>query len=64
MSVGSFVDLARMATAEGLTVMHRRTATGDEYFVATRDARWRYASSIPRRAPGGFDVNLITTGDG
>ena len=64
MSVGSFVDLARMATAEGLTVMHRRTATGDEYFVATRDARWRYASSTPRRAPGGFDVNLITTGDG
>jgi signal peptidase I len=64
LSVGSFVDLARLATAEGLTVMHRRTATGNEYFVTARDTHWRYASGQPARTPGGFAANLITTGDG
>jgi len=64
MSVGSFVDLARLAAAEGLTVRHRRTASGEEYFVTARDARWRYADSRPPQTPGGFSANLITTGDG
>ncbi len=64
MSVGSFVDLARLAAAEGLTVMHRPTPTGNEYFVTARDSRWRYASGRPAQAPGGFNINLITTGDG
>ena len=64
MSVGNFVDLARLAAAEGLTVMHRRTASGEEYFVTARDARWRYTNNKPVQAPGGFSINLITTGDG
>ena len=45
--VGQFADLVRLASAEGLAIMHRSGPRDDEYVVNASDRSWRYA--VPKQ---------------
>lgn len=62
--VTQFTDLVRLASAEGLAIMHRPGDEDDEYFVNTSDRSWRYR--VQRSEPLGIAVEgrYITTTEG
>lgn len=62
--VGQCGDLVRLASAEGLAIMHRSSPRDDEYFVTTSDRSWRYAVTKPLPAVTAPAGSLITTGEG